>query len=75
VITDMYMPKMSCEQLAGDLMKVRKGTPILLCTRRSDTMDEKKAEEIGIRVFALKPLSKRTPARAVHKILEHHHVT
>jgi PAS domain S-box-containing protein len=73
VITDMSMPKMSGDQLAGELIKVRNGIPILLCTGHSDTIDEKKAKQIGIKGFAMKPLDTGKLARAVREILDKHH--
>jgi two-component system, cell cycle sensor histidine kinase and response regulator CckA len=69
VITDMSMPKMSGDQLAAALLKVREDLPILLCTGHSDTVDEKKAKEIGIKGFAMKPLNMGKLARAVRGAL------
>jgi PAS domain S-box-containing protein len=70
VITDMAMPKMSGDQLAAELIKMRKDIPILLCTGHSDTIDEKKAKEIGIKGFAMKPLDKSKLARGVRSALD-----
>lgn len=70
VITDMAMPKMSGDQLAAELIKVRKDIPILLCTGHSDTIDEAKAKQMGIREFAMKPLDKGKLARLVRHILD-----
>ena len=70
VITDMAMPNMSGDQLAAKLINVRKEIPILLYTGHSDTIDEKKAKEIGIKGFAMKPLDKGKLARAVREALD-----
>ena len=70
VITDMSMPKMSGDRLATELIKARNDIPILLCTGHSDVIDEKKAEEIGIRGFAMKPLDMGNLARAVRTVLD-----
>ncbi|MCG6881824.1 MAG: PAS domain S-box protein [Deltaproteobacteria bacterium] len=70
VITDTSMPKMSGDQLAAELIKVRENIPILLCTGHSDTIDEEKAKQMGIRGFAMKPLDKRKLARAVRMALD-----
>ena len=70
VITDMAMPKMSGDQLAAELIKVRRNIPILLCTGHSDTIDEKKAKQIGVKGFAMKPLDKGKLARAVRAVLD-----
>ena len=70
VITDMSMPKMSGDQLAAELIKVRENVPILLCTGHSDTVDEKKAKEIGVKGFAMKPLDMGKLATAVRAVLD-----
>ena len=70
VVTDMSMPKMSGDQLAAELMKIRKNVPILLCTGHSDAVDEKKARQIGIKGFAMKPLDKGKLAKAVRATLD-----
>jgi len=70
LITDMAMPNMSGDQLAAELIKARKDFPILLCTGHSDTIDEKRAKQLGIRGFAMKPLDKGKLARAVRAVLD-----
>ncbi len=70
VFTDMAMPFMSGDQLAAELIKVRKDIPILLCTGHSDTINEKTAKEIGIKGFALKPLHRGKLAKAVRAALD-----
>ena len=45
------------EQVAGELMKIHKDIPIMLYTGHSDAVDEKKARQIGIKGFAMKPLN------------------
>ena len=69
VITDMTMPKMTGDQLARELMKVRPNMPIILCTGFSPKISEEKAKEIGIKAFAMKPLVRRDMARTVRKAL------
>ncbi len=70
MITDMSMPKMSGDQLAVELMKIGKDIPILLCTGHSDAVDEKKAKELRIKGFVMKPLNKGKLARAVRAVLD-----
>ncbi len=70
VITDMAMPGMPGDQLAVELMKAKKGIPILLCTGHSDTVDEKRATQLGIKGFAMKPLDKGKLARTVRDVLD-----
>jgi PAS domain S-box-containing protein len=70
VITDMAMPKMSGDVLAAELSRLRKAVPILLCTGHSDTVDEEKARELGVRGIVMKPLDKGTLARVVRQALD-----
>ena len=70
VITDMTMPKMTGDQFARELMKIQPDIPIILCTGFSPKISEKQAKEIGIKVFAMKPLVRRDMANIVRKVLD-----
>jgi PAS domain S-box-containing protein len=70
VITDMTMPKMTGEALAKKLLLIRTDIPIILCTGYNRTMSREHARAIGIREFALKPLSIRDLAHTVRKVLD-----
>ncbi|MFC1816980.1 response regulator [Thermodesulfobacteriota bacterium] len=69
VITDMTMPNMTGKKLSQELIKLRPDIPIILCTGYSDQIDEEKAEKIGVKGFAIKPLAKKALALAVRKVL------
>jgi two-component system cell cycle sensor histidine kinase/response regulator CckA len=70
VITDMDMPNMSGDSLAQTLIKIRPDIPIILCTGYSDRIDEKRAKELGIKAFAMKPFVMRDMAVLVRKVLD-----
>jgi CheY-like chemotaxis protein len=70
VITDMGMPDMAGDELAKQIIQVRPDIPIILCTGHSDHMDENRALELGIRAFAMKPLTKSDLAKTVRKVLD-----
>jgi len=70
VVTDMTMPKMTGEVLAGELMKIRPNIPVILCTGFSARIDEKKAMSMGIRAFVSKPILKRDIAVTIRKVLD-----
>ena len=70
VITDMTMPHMTGDKLARKLMKIRPHIPIILCTGHSVLVSEKKAEEIGIKAFVMKPLVMRNFAETVRNVLD-----
>ena len=70
VITDMSMPNMSGAELSQELMKIRPGIPIILCTGFSHIISKEKAREIGIRAFAMKPLIRKDLAERVRRVLD-----
>ena len=70
VITDMTMPNMTGDKLAGELVKLRADIPIVLCTGHSERMWEEKAKEMGIRAFVMKPLARRDLAGIIRKVLD-----
>ncbi len=70
VVTDMTMPKMTGEALAKKLLLIRADIPIILCTGYTRTMSREHARAIGIREFALKPLSIRELAQTVRRVLD-----
>ena len=69
VITDMTMPHMTGDRLAGELMAVRPDIPVILCTGFSARMDEKRAAAVGIRAFLAKPILKQDMARTIRRVL------
>jgi PAS domain S-box-containing protein len=70
VITDQTMPKMTGLQLARELMAIRPGMPIILCTGFSDLMAEEEAKLIGIKKFIMKPVVLSEIAEAVRDVLD-----
>jgi CheY-like chemotaxis protein len=69
VITDQTMPQMLGQDLARELLRVRPGMPIILCTGYSQLTDEKQAKESGIREFILKPFSASEIAEIIRRAL------
>ena len=70
VITDQTMPNLSGSELAAELMKIRPGIPIILCTGYSKKMSEDKARNMGVREFCLKPLERKYFVKIVRKVLD-----
>ena len=70
VITDMTMPKMNGDRFAQELMKIRPDIPIILCTGYSDQISEKKADQLGIKAFAYKPLELKRLSQTIRKALD-----
>jgi len=70
VITDMTMPNMTGDELAIELMKIRRDIPVVLCTGYSKNISDESAAEIGIKAFAYKPIVKADLAKTVRKVLD-----
>ena len=66
----MTMQNMRGDELAKELMGIRKDLPIILCTGFSVAITEKKAKKIGIREFAMKPYVMRDLAETIRKVLD-----
>jgi PAS domain S-box-containing protein len=70
VVTDLTMPKMSGLDLAEEILRIRPGMPILLCTGFDVTMDEKKVAARGLRGIIFKPILRRDMAIMVRNALD-----
>ena len=69
VVTDMSMPGMNGAELATELLKIKPGLPIILCTGFSEIINEEKAKAFGFTGFLLKPVLKSQLANAVKDAL------
>ena len=70
VITDMTMPKMTGDDLAREILKIRKNIPIILCTGYSKKISEGKAEALGVRALVMKPIVAEQLATIVRRVLD-----
>ncbi len=70
VITDQGMPHMTGENLAKELMSIRRDIPIILCTGFSDLVSKEKAKLSGIKAFLTKPIVKGDFAGIIREILD-----
>jgi PAS domain S-box-containing protein len=70
VISDMTMPGMTGDKLAGRMMEIRPDIPVILCTGYSDHITEQRAKEMGIRDFMMKPLELRDLAVTIRSVLD-----
>jgi len=70
VVTDMTMPGMLGDELAGELLKIRNDIPIILCTGFSQQLTEKKARQLGVRALLMKPLIMRELAASIRHVLD-----
>jgi PAS domain S-box-containing protein len=70
VITDMTMPGLRGDRLIGELFKVRKNIPVILCTGYSESMTEDRAKSIGAVELIMKPFELKTLANAIRNALD-----
>ncbi len=70
VITDQTMPGITGSELSRMMMQIRPDIPIILCTGYSNLIDEDSAKALGIKEFALKPLTTGTVATLIRKVLK-----
>jgi len=70
VITDQTMPIMTGYNLAKELMRIRPGIPVILCTGFSETVSKEEAEAIGIRKYVMKPIVSAEAARIIRQVLD-----
>jgi PAS domain S-box-containing protein len=70
VITDMTMPGMTGDVLSRELLQIRPGIPILLCSGYSEESAAQKARDIGIRGFVTKPITMTDLAGKIKAVLD-----
>ena len=69
VLCDQTMPGMTGEDLSRRLLQIRPDIPIILCTGYSSLISETKAKAMGIKGFALKPLTSKDLAMLIRQVL------
>jgi len=70
VITDLTMPNMAGDILAKELMRIRPGIPVILCTGYSVRINQQQAIALGIRAFVSKPMLIKEIAGVIRKVLD-----
>lgn len=71
VVTDMNMPGMNGDVLAGELLKLRPGLPLILLTGYSESIGREKALELGFRDLLMKPVRLKELSAAIRQILDY----
>jgi len=70
IITDQTMPRMTGLELARAVSAIDPEMPLILCTGFSRDVDAETAKRMGIKGFAMKPLSFGEIARLVRSLLD-----
>ncbi len=69
VITDQTMPRLTGEQFAKELLRIKPDMPIILCTGYSSKVNKERAKTLGIKAFAMKPVDKAELAQLIRTVL------
>ena len=70
VLTDMTMPEMTGADLAREVLAVRHTTPIVICTGYSELINQKKARDMGISDYVMKPVNAKNLALTIRNALD-----
>jgi CheY-like chemotaxis protein/anti-sigma regulatory factor (Ser/Thr protein kinase) len=70
VITDMNMPKMAGDKLAGEILAIRPDIPVVIVSGYTEGMSLEQAEKIGVRAIISKPFESKEFTSLVHKVLD-----
>jgi PAS domain S-box-containing protein len=70
LITDMTMPQMTGDRLAGEIMSIRPELPVIASTGFSELIDPERAQKLGIRSLIMKPFLKGELAQVIRTALE-----
>ena len=64
------MPNMNGDKLAIEMMMIKSGIPIIMCTGFSKMISENSVQSIGIKGLLMKPVAKPDMAIMVRKVLD-----
>jgi DNA-binding NtrC family response regulator len=66
----MTMPQMTGDRLAQEIMRIKPGIPVILCSGFTELITKNEALALGIRDFLQKPLVVQALAKTVRKVLD-----
>ena len=69
VVTDMTMPNLTGIELAGQITAIRPDIPIILCSGYEGPYSQKKAKEMGIKAFVMKPIDIFSMAKLIREVM------
>lgn len=70
IITDMTMPRMTGQELAKNIFKLKPDQKIIMCTGYSELINEEQAFSMGISGYFEKPVSINELAKTMRQILD-----
>lgn len=69
IITDMTMPRLTGDRLAGEILKIRADIPIIVCTGYHENFSETEATRAGITKFFQKPIRSSVLLKIIKELL------
>ncbi len=69
VVTDLAMPQLRGTDLAQEIIRIRPGMPVILCTGFSQRIDLDKAKSAGVHEVVLKPATATELAAAIRRVV------
>jgi PAS domain S-box-containing protein len=69
VITDLTMPKLKGTRMAEEMLRLKPGLPVILCTGYGDQISPEQMAQIGIRELLLKPILRHKLAVTIRQAL------
>jgi len=70
IISDQTMPGMTGVELIQEIKKIRHDIPTILCTGYSSKVDERKAKQLGVSAFLLKPIEFKELSQVIRTVLD-----
>jgi len=70
LVTDMTMPNRTGTDLAREILNIRPGFPVILCSGHGEIFSEDEARRMGIAAFLGKPFVVREIAETVRRVLD-----
>jgi PAS domain S-box-containing protein len=70
IITDQTMPHMTGLELTRNILSIRPGIPIIICTGFSEIITQEKVEEFGVSRVVMKPMVLSQVAETIRSILD-----
>ena len=69
VISDMTMPVLTGDKLSEEILRIKKDTPIIICTGYSESVTESKLKDLGVSKKLTKPFNLETLSQAIREVM------
>jgi signal transduction histidine kinase/CheY-like chemotaxis protein len=72
LVTDQTMPGFTGVDLTKEVLQIRPGLPVILCTGYSEEVSPEQAREIGVCEYLQKPIDYQQMATSIKKLIRRH---